>query len=123
MSLTARIPTFAPTGKESRGSADLSLRSPGSPGHISSLRPELMRECALVCARRVDDALARRPQVFLVIERDDADVGHRDFGRLLQELFALGVIDSRERLVEQRIHFGIGVPPAVRLTHAFFGIE
>ena len=39
-----------------------------------SLRPKLVSERALVGARRVHDAFARRPEVFLMVKRDDADI-------------------------------------------------
>jgi hypothetical protein len=82
-----------------------------------------MGERAFVGARRVDDASARRPEVLLVIERDDADIRHRNFGCLLQKLLAFAVIDGGERLIEQRIHLRIGIAPTVRLAHAFVGAE
>ena len=43
-----------------------------------------MRQRALIRARRVRHALARGPYIVLMVERDNAQVVHRDFGGLLQ---------------------------------------
>src|ERR1043166_7255610 len=93
-----------------------------STGDVSVYRPEFVRQSALVGARRIGDAFAGGPQVDLVIQRDDAQVADRDFGRLLQQLLAPGVVDSGERLVERRIHFGIRILAAVGCAHAALAV-
>src|SRR6187401_1521259 len=86
-------------------------------------RAKLVGERPFVRARFVDDAPACRPQVVLVVERDDPEVADANLGGLLQQLFPLGVVYRRERLVEDRVELGVGVAAAVGCPRALAVVE
>src|SRR6185436_11684498 len=67
------------------------------------------RVSALVGAWRINEPLARRPGVDLVVQRYEASVVDYELGRLLQQFFPLRIVDGREPLLEQRVHLRIRI--------------
>ena len=88
-----------------------------SPGGL-----ELPRERVLVGARHIGDAVARRPQVDLEVQRNDAGVVDRELGRALQQRLALGVVDGRERILGQRVDLAVRIAAAVRGAEALVAV-
>src|SRR5262245_19001648 len=96
-----------------------SLPRPASPRAPGSLRRlDELGQRVLVGARGVGEALARGPDVDLVVERDDAVVAQRRLARLEQNLLSRLVVDGGERLVELRVHLRVAVAAAVRRAPA-----
>src|SRR5512134_407575 len=116
-----------PTSKAAaspRTSADES-RASGRSAFIGARRAPLLRleqerERVLVDPRRVSDPFSRRPGVDLVVERDDAELGHRDPHRLLDLLLAALVVDGGERAVEEVVHLLVAVAAPRELAPALF---
>ena len=82
-------------------------RSAAASGATAPFRPHLVRERLLVQPRLVDDAVARRPQVHLEVQRDDAGIVDRDLGGALQIRLALDVVDGLQRILGQRVDLGV----------------
>src|ERR1043166_3793899 len=83
----------------------------GSPGLLRL--HHLRRQRVLIRARLVVEALAEAPDGHLKVERDGAEVGHREAASLCENFAALLVVDGGERLVDERVERRIRIAARV----------